>query len=75
MCRYVVVIVFREPTYELHAELGALPRLALVETLASDAAEAIRLALDEFRRAEIASSVGWIREVVSTEVACMEDCA
>jgi hypothetical protein len=36
---------------------------------------AIRLALDQFHRAEIESWVGWVREVVYVGVACVEDCS
>ncbi len=64
-----VRFVYREPTFEQHA--GLSPRAWPVEYEvrgAQDREEAVRLAVEEFRRIERLSSVGWAREIVSVGV-------
>ncbi len=66
--RYSVEIVYREPTYELRRGKKSRPYRYTFEVVASSEDSALRQAVTEFHETAQHSSVGWIREIVSTEV-------
>ena len=63
-----VVVRYREPSYEAYAGAKEQPYRWTFAANTSDAREATALAVDEFRRMERLSSVGWVREIVDVEV-------
>jgi hypothetical protein len=74
MRRYLVTILYREPTHEKHAGVRRLhPYRATYEVLASDEVRARGLAVDEFRSAARRSSSGWVRMVVAVECRAIDD--
>lgn len=64
----LVEIWYREPSYELRNGEKAEPYRWRFRVHASSEADAIRIALAEFRQIEAISSVGWARDVVDVAV-------
>ena len=61
---YRVRVTFREPTWELvHGASGRAPFHWTHDVLAPSSDEARLRALRHFRRLEVESGVGWVREV------------
>jgi len=69
---YRVDITYREPGFEEQSGLGPHPYGGTFEVVARDANEAIHLAIEEFRRIEELSWVGWQRVIVSMDVQRLE---
>jgi hypothetical protein len=70
MKTYVVIIHYREPTFDLRQPGGAHRMRVFVHDLpAKDASGARWGAMAEFQRAALLSSVGWVREAVAVQVA------
>ena len=69
MKSFVVIIHYREPTFDLR-QPGGVPRMRLFvhDLTATDASEARWGAVAEFQRAALLSSVGWVREAVAIQV-------
>ncbi len=65
---YVVRVFYREPTYELQAGPRPEPFCWAYRIHAENEEGAIQQALEEFRRMERLSSVGWVRIITGTEV-------
>ena len=69
MPTFRVRLVYREPTFEQHAGLSPRAWPVVYEVRgASDRDDAAAIALEEFRRIERLSSVGWAREVITVDV-------
>lgn len=60
---FVVRIEYREPTYEEAVGAKRYPYRWLIRVQARDPDEAQELARAEFKAMEMASSVGWVREI------------
>jgi len=60
---FVVRIEYREPTYEEVVGAKRYPYRWTMRVQARDPGEAQELARAEFRAMEMASSVGWVREI------------
>ncbi len=65
--RFVVEIVYTEPTYALRKGGAPERHRGSFELSAGSESEAIRLAKAEFRRIEQLSSVSWPRRIEETE--------
>jgi hypothetical protein len=66
--RYKVIIRYREPSYERVSGPKAEPYRWTFEMLATDAADAQRRAVGEFRQVERESGVGWAREIEGIDI-------
>ena len=66
---YRVEILYREPTYELHAGPKAEPYRWTYRVQATNEEQAKSLAIEDFRMLERNSSVGWTRVVSEVRVA------
>lgn len=64
----IVDIAYREPSYETRHGIKPEPYRWRYVVEADSLDRATRLALDEFRRMEALSSVGWRRDIVSIDV-------
>ena len=62
---YIVIIPYREPTYELRrGGPPATPYRATYEVQAADPDEAVDRAIEEFEAKARASGVGWVRQIL-----------
>jgi 1,2-phenylacetyl-CoA epoxidase PaaB subunit len=68
MRQLLVEIRYREPSYEERHGRRESPYRWRYRVDAANEAHATQLALDEFRRIEAISSVGWARDVVEIRV-------
>lgn len=70
MKSYVVIIHYREPSFDLR-QPGGVPRVRIFvhDLAAADASGARWGAVAEFQRLALLSSVGWVREPVAIQVA------
>jgi hypothetical protein len=61
---YVVIIPYREPTFELRVgSPREAPFTARYEVEASTEEEAVQVAIRQFKQTAKDSSVGWVREI------------
>ena len=66
--RFVVTILYREPTWEARFGRRARPCGGAFEVDAPDALTALATALVEFKQLEASSFTGWIRDIESVSV-------
>ena len=64
---FLVEIRYREPTYETRHGTRTEPYRWRYRVAAASEKLAVRLAVDEFRRMEAISAVGWSRDIVAVE--------
>ena len=64
-----VTLIYIEPTYAAHNGMTAVPYRWTFEVEAPDADQAVLEAIRKFRAAATESSVGWVREIVTWDVA------
>ena len=67
--RFRVTIYYREPTYARSRGIPDREYQGTFEVVAADTAEAVTLAIEEFRAAARRASVGWSREIVRVSIA------
>jgi 1,2-phenylacetyl-CoA epoxidase PaaB subunit len=65
---YRVRVYYREPTYEERAGSKDKPYRGAFTVEAQDEREAREKALEEFKRVERLSGVGWVRDVTKVDV-------
>ena len=66
---FLVEIRYREPTFETRHGVRTEPYRWRYRIEAASEKVAVRLAVDEFRRMEAISAVGWRRDIVAIETA------
>jgi hypothetical protein len=66
---FKVRIMYREPNFEDRNGPKEEPYVGIYNVTAVDEAAAIALAIEEFHLTAKLSSVGWVRKIVSAEVA------
>jgi len=71
--KFKVLIMYREPTFELRIGPKASPFTCTYNIKAVDETAAIAGAIKEFRMTASQSSVGWVRNIVSAEVIYAEE--
>lgn len=64
-----VTLIYIEPTYAAHNGMTAVPYRWTFEVEAPDADHAVLEAIRQFRAAATESRVGWVREIVTWDVA------
>jgi hypothetical protein len=76
MNRFLVTVLYRQPTYEKHAcdDVSRLhPYRASYEVVTDDEGRARELAVREFRRTARESGSGWVRLIVGVECEALGD--
>jgi hypothetical protein len=71
--KFRVRILYREPGFEARNGPQDAPFNATYDIKAVDEAAAITLSIEEFHATAKLSSVGWVRKIVSVEVANAEE--